>query len=447
VADDARGPPSRTSSLGSFYAGLTDTTIASFVGMVAFCLLEIALLCVLVTPPRLARLDPRVLMDNPRDDYAKLTIDALRLKYGHDPGLSVVYMGPSTARLGLLHSEAPKLIQDYLTAETGEPVTFHELCSDAQTLEDALVLSDQVPKGFRGIVILVVSDTRDDERNKEIRVHDTQLHAEAREALLSPTDDAYARQQGEVVGGRTGVFFLDNIKFFAIRRATFARIDKSGMRPAIEQQKKPETPREQALWARRMEAGWRFVERDFQKREPLAILNRYKSLLEMLAASWHARGIQGVLLEAPVNPRYDMLKGENAREEYRHEMTEFADKIGVPYWDFADELQLDWRDFADHIHLNDRAARFRYQAAVLRRSALLLRTMSRHVPANAEPLDYSRPPPPKPKAPGPPAGGQITLDGTLDSADGGADAGPREAASATPDAGAASGRPLEAPQH
>ena len=204
----------------SFWEGLTTPSLTTVLGTVAFAAFELALCCFLITPKRLAALDPKILMENPRDDFALVTVNALRMRHRTPAGLNIAYIGASTARQALLHSESPGLIQSYLQAQLGERVTFHFLCSDAEKVEEAIVLSDQLPDDFRGVVVLMVADYRDEDRIRFFRERDAARSPSVRQglALYSPEDDAFALTVGESNGVKTGNYFLDFLPFFAVRR-------------------------------------------------------------------------------------------------------------------------------------------------------------------------------------------------------------------------------------
>jgi hypothetical protein len=364
------------SSWASFWQGLSAPSLASCIGAFAIAALELVLCCVLVTPQRLAAIDSKILMENPHDDFARITLNALRMRYRPRDGLNVAYVGSSTARQALLHSESPGLIQDYLAAQLGERVSFHFLCTDAERLEEAIVLSDQLPPSFRGVVVVMVSDYRDEDRNRMLRERDGVKSPPARTglALYSPDDDAFAASEGEPTAGKTGIYFLDFFPFFAVRRVVGARLYR--VEPKHDGPAGGLTPQQQALLARRMVKVWDHVGRDYAARPKLALLNKDAPILEALVASWKAHGVTGILLEAPDNPKFDELK-EGMREVYVREMPLFAARLGVEYWDLNPEVELKGTDFADHVHLFDRAARFKFQAAFVRRLAKFMKPMSR----------------------------------------------------------------------
>ncbi|HVY47110.1 MAG TPA: hypothetical protein VHB21_14580 [Minicystis sp.] len=362
----------RASVWTSFWRGLFHPSLASCVGAPLFVLFELAVFCLLVTPAHLAHIDAKIIMESPRDDYARITINALRLRYLTPKGLNVAYIGASSARQALLNSESPGLIEDYLTAQVGEHVTFHFLCADAETLEEAIVMTDQLPPDYRGVAVVVISDYRDEDRERFFREHDRMFRAGSRLALYSPEDERLAPELGEAKPRHTGIYFLDFFPFFAVRRVVGARLYRSLPKPPGDGAPGPMNPAQQAAFARHMQLAWERVKKDYDARPKLAILNKDLPILEALVGAWKRRGVTGILLEAPDNPRYDALKG-GMREVYRREMPVFAQRLGVEYWDLNPEVELRPSDFADHVHLLDRGARFKFQAAFVRRLGAFMR--------------------------------------------------------------------------
>ena len=146
--------------------------------------------------------------------------------------------------------------------------------------------------------------------------------------------------------------------------------------------------------ARRMESVWERVKHDYEQRPKMPMLSKEAPIVEALVASWKRRGLTGVLLEAPDNPKYDEVKG-GMQEVYRREMPLFAARLGVEYWDLNPEVGLKATDFIDHVHLFDRAARFKFQAAFVRRLAQFMKPMAHPAPGAV----IAPPPPPLQTAP------------------------------------------------
>src|SRR6476619_2436976 len=84
----------------SFWDGLTCTSPACSLGILAFALGELILAALLVTPRRLTTLDAGYLRENRKDDRANATIGALRLRLGATEP-TVVYLGASNARMAV----------------------------------------------------------------------------------------------------------------------------------------------------------------------------------------------------------------------------------------------------------------------------------------------------------------------------------------------------------
>jgi hypothetical protein len=358
------------SFLGDIWQGFVTPSLGSCLGAFAFVVLELAFCCIYITPERLARIDPKLLMEGPDDDYANITVKALRLHFGTTPGLGVAYLGASSARQALLNSESPATIEGYLASEIGEKTTFYFLSGDAESMVDGIALSEQLPRGFRGVVVFMVSDYRDEEREIAFQKKD-RLRAGSRLALYAPEAD----RADHTPAKRSGIYFLDFFPFFAMRRAAAARIDRSLPKAPLPAPSAL-TPAQQMAWEMWSAPTWLRVRDDLASRDKLAILHRDEPVLESLVATWKKNGLTGILLEAPDNPRFDSMK-EGLHEVYKDEIPRLAARLGVEYWDLNPEIGLVPTDFADHVHLVNRGARFRFQAAFVKRLAAFMKPMAR----------------------------------------------------------------------
>src|SRR5207237_1235357 len=126
--------------------------------------------------------------------------------------LSVVYLGASTAHRALLDSWDPRPIERELTRRVGEPVRFYSLYCAGQTLREADLLLGYVPERFRGVVVLVVYDDKDDERSRLLALRQNP-HLDERLALDPPKGSRRISFDGRELES-TGVFFFDHLQFF-----------------------------------------------------------------------------------------------------------------------------------------------------------------------------------------------------------------------------------------
>ncbi len=371
------GAIDRLPALRSFWGGLTAATLSSALGAIAFAILELVLAIALITPRNVARIDPRYLKDHRSDDRATTTVEALKLHFSSSHHRSVVMLGASNARKGLV--DAGRNLERELRAATGERIDVHTLFADRQTIHEWVILLDQLPPSFEGVLVFTVFDVLS---RAESGVPD-------RLALTSPTlahpSDAFrgVLEQSEPAP-RFGLYFLDHLGFFAARRGVLARLG-------------PAPPRRKARWKPlrhgdhngKIRAAWQRATRRLAWREE-PLLFEYLPALEEIARLMKRPGVEVVFVESPVNPRFDTMKPEaQARSVYESAMLKFAERTGAHYWNPSVEARLRASEFRDWVHLENLGAEARYEAALVERLGAVLR--GEVVP------DGPRSPPPDPE--------------------------------------------------
>ncbi|HVY47109.1 MAG TPA: hypothetical protein VHB21_14575 [Minicystis sp.] len=363
---DAAAPEAASAESGfaALWDGLSNPSAASMFGALAFAAVEILACTFGLTPRRVAALSPYTLMKSEADDYARVTVLALRLKLERPGALSVVYLGPSSAHRALLDSWDPRPIERALTAKIGEPVHFYSLYCAGQTLEESLLLVHQIPRGFRGVVTLVVYDDKDDVRAKSLALADNP-RLEERLALDPPDDEPRRAFDGRLLP-RTGNYFYDHLQFFGARREIFLHVAppwRPSPRGGPKYRHPPRRGSEEAVYARYAD-------------HPMPLMNRHLPVLTKIIADVHALGVPMVLVEAPANPRFEALKGA-ARGDYLARVARYAEDEHVAYWDLNPEVHLRRDDFEDAVHLATISSRLRFEHAYIDHLVPVLRSLAR----------------------------------------------------------------------
>jgi hypothetical protein len=348
-----------------FTTGLLSNSGVSLVGGIVLALLELALFAAFATPRHLAEVSPWLAMRHRRDDYARATILTLRMnRHAASGRLSVVYLGSSVAQRALYDSFDPKPIEKGLSFQTGAPVDFYSLYASSETIHEAELIAEYIPRGFRGVVTMVVMDDKDDEKSIESVLAQSPTLEER--LALDPLDATAARLAlAARTVPRTGIYFLDHLQFFSARRefllhpwVVWTPYPRGGYHGRVPPP--PGAEEKQLLLA-------------FQRPHPL--LDRTGDVLARLVEESKSRGATVVLIEAPQNPRYQKLKGP-LHDQYETAITAFAREHGVAYWNFNPDLKFEQRDFEDAVHLGAPSKRLRFEQLYVKRVAELLRHLA-----------------------------------------------------------------------
>ncbi len=154
-------------AFGEFLLGLKTRSLLAWIGTLVFCAAELLACFLFFEPRRLVRLDPRLLMETPNDEYVELSMQLLRMRTRRLDELHVGYLGASQMARALIDQNHPDNLSRYLSERAGAPVEFDMLASAGQRFEDALAITDQFPPSFRGVLVMGVNDYKDDYRAKD----------------------------------------------------------------------------------------------------------------------------------------------------------------------------------------------------------------------------------------------------------------------------------------
>ena len=233
----------------------------------------------------------------------------------------------------------------------GMPVTFNLLSADTERFEESLAITDQLPASFSGVLVQFVSDSKDDYARAERRIQ-----TRGRVAVIdAPSLESFYAEEG-YVPPHTGLFFYDNLGFFAARRI-------AAFRP-VTAEDWPEAPPPPDYWTRRYrqamkrlrEKGRRAADEDDEElverlHGQAPFFTSSGRVIGKLVANMRARGVPMVFVEPPENPLRARVFAERLAR-YRSDMAAFAKDNDAEFWNFNDELHLVASDFYDELHVD-----------------------------------------------------------------------------------------------
>jgi len=340
----------------AFLEGLLRPSLPACVGMMLLVGAQIVVLCFVVTEEFVSRVGSLVLITDETDYDADVTVNVLRLKHGHCQNPTVVCTGDSLIGECL---DDP----DRMTSELSRlvcPVDFRFLATDSQTLWETVILLDQLPQNFRGVVVIPLSPSRMSHGKARLE----QILASPRMPMYSPAFDAEVKRAGLSLPSRSGVYFVDHSRFF-VARMSLMRKRLLGPVKMNRHAVTERTPK----WT---DGKWK--EKEARIRDLVVSENMPPmfALLERLVERLKPRdGVQVVVLDMPLHPQTAAILGK-AEMDYQSRLSAFAARTNIACWRLTEEAQLRTEDFCDFGHLGRADARKRFQAAFCRRLANLL---------------------------------------------------------------------------
>ncbi len=353
--------------------GLIDASPASFLGAVLLCVLEIVACCVMFQPARFVRLNAHYLMESRHDNYPVLSQRVLALRLGLEPrGLHVAYLGGSQSTRTLAHLD-PDVLGREVSRAAGAPVTFDLLSADTERFEESLAITDQFPPSFAGVLVQFVSDIKDDyarvERRNQTRGRIAVIDAPSLESFYA--EEGYARPH-------TGLFFYDNLGFFAARRIAAFRPVTAEAWPEAPPPPEYRTKRFRLAMKRLRQVGRRAEDdNDDELAERLqgeaAFFTTSRRSIAQLVVNMRARGVPIVFVEPPENPLRARVFAERLAR-YRSDMAAFAKDNDAEFWNFNDQLHLTADDFYDEMHVDSEEVKENFEGILVDRLGEFIRS-------------------------------------------------------------------------
>jgi hypothetical protein len=248
------------------------------------------------------------------------------------------------------------------------------------------VLAEQLPAQFDGILVLGVAPPI---LSNPMRDLVTDILNTARMGVSSEVIDNAARSVDVKIPYRTGVYFIDNWRFFLSRVPfTVRNLLITGPQPHVDFLDQPwvrELMRSQRRQQERAEEYFSLVTRLYEpnKQANLAVIER-------IVAGLKKRGDASfILLQAPINPLwYDNPIGKEFFEKFTADLRQFATEHGMSFLSSTQEAKLHPADFFDHAgHIGSHEASERCTQAIASKVAQIMttRSVSLQFPKSANP--------------------------------------------------------------
>jgi len=351
----------------SFTAGVCQPSLTAVTIALLVCLTGIGAACLLITERSLTGERVAWYALDPLDDYAFATGTALALRQQPPPAPAVALIGTAAMREALIPDDQ---LAVRLGQRAGAPVTVIDFMSGGQSGIEMAALAESLGPQFEGVVVLGISLSRLAADSAEL----AGLVREPRLAFASAAGDAEIRAAGFTPPWHTGLYAIDNYKFFVARaRAMLAHALGGALPVHASRTYLDRTPADAKQW----ESDTRTLRARLSHYAERADGN-LTALERVLKLFPDRRRVRIVLLEIPLNPHaVSTIIGYDLVESHRARLRAFAARQGVEYWDLNPVALLTPADFQDWAHVNRAEARERWSTVLLDRLGSLLRTPSR----------------------------------------------------------------------
>mgnify|MGYP002620614322 FL=1 len=347
--------------LAEFLRGATQPSLAGLIGIIVVASGLFAACLVFITPRNIARIDPGYLMTSRYDSWVVHSSTVLSLaEFGVEPGTRPVALFGTSA----LHHAVTSVeeLGDQIEGLTDQRVRVYPLWSDALWVWDITNAIGMLPDEFPGVVVLSLSALSFCREGEGI----DRLNTQPRAAYTSEQLREEMRIQGVEPRGLTGIYFLDESRFFTVRLSAVRNIVFGPRRQGRLFDGQNQLP-DPTRWDRIMAAmNSRLEQYDAAHGQVFDAVGRIIDAL-------HSRGARVVICEPPINP-YAMTRMDQAVfEKHRVNMRSFASERGIEYWDLRSDVPLPEAEFNDDwTHLTKGAGREAYTAELGKRIARLL---------------------------------------------------------------------------
>ena len=365
VHDSAAKPPGvaelpserRTRAWQAFLDGLTKPSRGATAATLATVFVGFAICAITFTEGFVAGPFHRYLAWGRTDTQLEVTSRALAVRSMELDGPAVFILGSSGIREAISNSED---LQGLLGERSPDAPVVCNLSSFDQTTVEMFALADMLPEKFDGVVLLGINPC-------DVGAGPQQHHAGAKNGFdlrfgfRSPAVDAEAIASGHDLPPVTGNYFVDNYRFFLPRLPYLFRNLAFGV-PEEEHHPWAEIggPIDENGWDLQAERVKRLVD-DYH-----AQLNKTLDYYARMINDLKTRGdVKVVLLESPICPRcIEETIGEPFWEQHVANMSDFAERSSVRYWNLNDEAGLTNDDFYDYVHIFNPDAQMRYTTAL-----------------------------------------------------------------------------------
>lgn len=338
--------------LRQFIAGLIEglfrpTPVSLFV-----VLLTVVWIVIGFTPQIFSLIPHEYFIRRPRVLDVQASQKALQLRFATANQLTVTLLGASSLHEALLGED--KMAQQ-LSSRLGRPVTLKKITVRGVKIFDLLRFVDQIPSAYKGIVLICVSTEKYEDPEKS-------LH---RFPLASPSYTQEISKLGISPSFKTGVFLIDNYRFFTARSRIFAKALIFGPVRPVTYYGDGLKLSEQNPRKRRIVSKAKQLPQLYKKYSP-----RNFQTLSLLFSTLEEKGIYGIYLHPPRNlefllPLYESIDRSDYLSSIENDITKFAENSGITYWNLNDKRYFHYDDFRDSSHLTNTKARTRYSEMLL----------------------------------------------------------------------------------
>ncbi|OQW94034.1 MAG: hypothetical protein BWK79_08005 [Beggiatoa sp. IS2] len=352
--------------LAEVWRAATTPSLAALVGTLSVAGI-ILFLCLMLLSPHFIVKYGYHFMEDPKDDYAYLTTEVLKITYNLPKELGVIVVGNSAAKEAI----DAKHLAELLSKKIAHTVPVHKLAVGGLFLVEEVCLLDNIQENFQGIIVIQVEPPRLAFDKKALKGGITK---HSRLAMYCPAFDKEMQIAGVEPQNWLGNYFLDHYKFFVARLPSVLLNVLRGPRYWDAYGSDDWLVPTQAQWERAVERFARWQENYLDHRADN--FGIYSRLIQRLLD----KNIKVALLETTINPRteellYQTPEKKKMYEQYYTEVSQFAQELGISYWNLSTEVDLKVADFIDHIHVSKPKARRRYTEALASQLVDLLKGM------------------------------------------------------------------------
>jgi hypothetical protein len=293
------------------------------------------------------------------DDPALCTSRAIQLQSSSSTQPLLVILGASTTR----ESMSTAHIESLLATRTGQRVAVHNLTFSSQHILESLALTDAIPQGRGGVVVIGVNPIR---VGKQVNV--ARYFRGVNLGFVSPSLREEAPYWNATPPQLSGWYAWDN-RYFLLRlwKSVSNTLPRAVLMPG-----RRRTPNEYFYEGMPLLDNKHLQREYVQVRESLSaydqVLPQNLAALERLVKRLEARRLQVVLVESPRNDEFAAsFQSGDFYARYQRDMREFAQRLHLEYADPNTEVHLTTSEFYDWGHLRSAEARNEYSAALVRR--------------------------------------------------------------------------------
>lgn len=347
--------------LAGLLEGLSRPTSASLVVM----LLTMAFLGFGFNPRLFTHIPHEYLINQPK--ALDVLVSQKLLNLGSEPQekLTITLIGASSLQEAVLEEDE---LTQRLSARLKIPMAVNKLTSRGVIISDLLQFIDQIPINYKGIVLLCISLERYKHPQKSM----------ARFPLTSTLYNTELRKAGISPPPKTGIFLLDNYRFFCSRSGILVKSLIFGPIQPVTYFKADVKLSELSNKKRtRISNNAKHLPQLYQKYSA-----RNYQTLSLIISKLQENNIQVVYLHPPRNieflqPIYESINQGDYLQTLRTEIAEFAAISGITYWNLNDANVFRHDDFRDYSHFTNMKARIRYSEMLLDKLSHLIQTESK----------------------------------------------------------------------